>query len=464
MQSDQGLLPPEPVEAQVLHDSPRTRSEIPLPRPIEQSNIEEKHQLTLKTLQIIGSWFLYMNAWGMLNSFGTFQTFYKQDFIQSESESRIAWIGSLQGFLLLFVGILVGPVIDAGYLRHVIALGTFLVAFGLFMTSLSKQYYQLILAQGMTMGIGAGCIFLPSITLVPQWFSPKRSPLALGIVATGSSVGGVIFPAMFHSIQKLTGFGWAVRAIAFLSLGTNIFGIFALRYKGQLPDRHRELFNFSMLKEPYFMALCIALFFTFIGLYVPIFFIQSYYATLSASAGHGNYSPSLTFWVVPILMAGSLPGRLAPNILAASYVGNVNMIVLMVMLCSVLSFYWIAMGHGGPARVVVFALFYGFTSGGVVSLIPPVVVSTAPTKQKLATRMGMALTCASLGVLIGNPVAGAILSAHSSENFKGVQIFAGVVLMAASLAFLIVKGLKLNIMLRKLVHPRNFEVVIRNKM
>ncbi|KIV84254.1 hypothetical protein PV11_00044 [Exophiala sideris] len=254
-----------------------------------------------KALQVIGSCFLYMNSWGILNSFGAFQAYYAQTLRPSKSESQIAWIGSLQGFLLLFIGVLVGPAIDVGYMRHVLTVGSLLFAFGLFMTSLCHQYYQLILAQGLVVGIGAGCIFLPSITVVPQWFSPQRSPLALGIVATGSSIGGIIFPAMFHSIQISADFGWAVRVIAFVALATNVFGTAVLKYQAPLPEHHRALLDMSMLKERYFLPLCAALWLALAGLYIPIFFIPSYYLSLSPSTSQGSSSATLAFWLVPTL-------------------------------------------------------------------------------------------------------------------------------------------------------------------
>jgi nitrate/nitrite transporter NarK len=45
---------------------------------------------------------------------------------------------------------------------------------------------------------------------MPQYFK-KRKALAKGITATGSSIGGVIYPIMFYKSQQKVGFAWATR-------------------------------------------------------------------------------------------------------------------------------------------------------------------------------------------------------------------------------------------------------------
>lgn len=90
------------------------------------------------------------------------------------------------------------------------------------MTSIRQVYWQYMLAQGLVVGIGSECLFLPSVAIVPQWFELKSRNLALGIVAVGSSVGGVIFPITFHHLLPHVGFSWVVRVIGLLGLATNI--------------------------------------------------------------------------------------------------------------------------------------------------------------------------------------------------------------------------------------------------
>ena len=122
---------------------------------------------------------------------GVFQTYYQEELLAGVSSSEISWIGSLQAFFLVFGGLVTGPLFDMGYLRQITVAGSFLVVFGMMMTSISTTYWQLILAQGVVVGLGNGCLFLPSISVLPTYFR-KKMALSQGIASAGSGLG--MFP------------------------------------------------------------------------------------------------------------------------------------------------------------------------------------------------------------------------------------------------------------------------------
>lgn len=130
-------------------------------------------------------------ARGIVNTFGVYQAYYETAILASRTSSDISWIGTFQGFLLFLVGILTGPIFDRGYFRTLISVGTFLVVFGMMMTSLGKEYYQIFLSQGLCVGLGAGCLFVPSVAICATYFSTKRA-LATGITAAGGSIGRIL--------------------------------------------------------------------------------------------------------------------------------------------------------------------------------------------------------------------------------------------------------------------------------
>lgn len=148
--------------------------------------------------QVFAGHLIVALTWGYASSFGVFQTYYQDSL--PESDSDISWIGGVQVFVLLFISIFSGRATDAGLARPVIFVGSIIMLIGTFMTSLATTYWQIFLAQGVCVGIGLGMIWLPSVTLISTYFVRNRV-FAVTIAATGTSTGGMLFPAM---IQYLT--------------------------------------------------------------------------------------------------------------------------------------------------------------------------------------------------------------------------------------------------------------------
>lgn len=175
---------------------------------------------------------IIVNTWGYINSFGVFQAYYSSAL--NLPPSTISWIGSIQVFLLFFIGTFTGRLTDAGYFRPTILVGSTFQILGIFATSACTEYWQIFLAQGVCMGIGNGCLFCPALATVSTYFSKKRS-LAIGMTACGSATGGLIFPAMARQLLPTVGFGWTIRAIGFVQLVSLILANLGL--KRRIPPR-----------------------------------------------------------------------------------------------------------------------------------------------------------------------------------------------------------------------------------
>lgn len=143
---------------------------------------------------------------GIVNMYGVYQHYYTSS-LPTSSPSAISWIGSIQAFLLFLVGTLVGPIYDSGYVRSLLVIGSLLSVFGLFITSICKDYWQFLLSQGIVAGAGFGCLFLPGVTVVSQYFNTKKA-FATGIASLGSSFGAYISPRPLDIGRRLTPFRW----------------------------------------------------------------------------------------------------------------------------------------------------------------------------------------------------------------------------------------------------------------
>ncbi len=304
-----------------------------------------------------------------------------------------------------------------------------MVVFGYMMTSLASQYYQIMLAQGLCVGIGTGCLFVPSVALLPQYFKKKRA-LANGIAATGASIGGVIYPIMFYKLEREVGFPWATRALAFVCLGTCSLSIAVMRVRFT-PTQKRALLQLSAFKEAEYRLFCLAMFLGFLGFYNFLIFVQPW------AIQKGIVTDDFGFYLLSILNAASTFGRLAPNFIADHW-GPLNMLTPAAGLAALMAFCWIAI-HSS-AGIIILAILYGFFTGGFVSLPPVVMMILTKDPRDLGTRLGMFFAVTSVALLVGTPIGGAIL--NSTNSFIGVQAFCGACLAACAAATLCIRMMR----------------------
>lgn len=125
-----------------------------IPKPCEQ----QPRDFT-QAFRILGTFCVFFITWGGASSFGAYQAFYQRDLLAEHTPSVIAWIGTVQISLMGFTGIVSGALYDRGYIRALLIVGGALVVFGFMMLSLAKEYYQIILAQGICIGLGTYSAF-----------------------------------------------------------------------------------------------------------------------------------------------------------------------------------------------------------------------------------------------------------------------------------------------------------------
>lgn len=256
-------------------------------------------------MQVAASFSIFFNTWGVLNTFGIFQTYYERGELFHETSSNISWIGTIQAYCVMLIGLISGPIYDRGYLRALLFIGSFLVVFGFMMLSICNEFWQTILAQGFCIGIGQGLLFVPSLAILPTYFK-TRLGLAVGIAASGSSLGGVIYPIVFYKLIDQIGFGWTVRVLGFMALATQVVPLCFARMRIK-PAVARAVIDWSAFSDLPYILFVIITTIGFIGLYAVLFYI-SYFAGATNLA-----SSKMSFYLIPILNAASVFGRIVPN-------------------------------------------------------------------------------------------------------------------------------------------------------
>ena len=107
------------------------------------------------------------------------------------------------------------------------------------------------------------------------------------------------------------------------------------------------------------------------------------------------------------------------------------------MLCVILTtiFAIICVAVHNNVSLVIFSIVYGFLSGAITFLLPNIAVTLSPDMGVFGVRFGMLLIPISVGLLLGNPVAGAILA----HGWTGLQLFTVAVLTTAPACIILVR-------------------------
>ena len=404
---------------------------------------------------------IVFNTWGYINSFGVFQTYYvaklghppsdiswvcispRGHLLWTESqtpsyfnqENIAVWrqmlirssaqVGSVQIFLLFFVGTFSGRATDYGLFKITFLIGSILQLIGVFMTSLSTKYWQLFLAQGICTGLGNGLIFCPALSLLSTYFTTKRS-LAIGLAASGSATGGVVFPVIVQQLLPKIGFPWTVRVVGFVMLAVQVVTLtFA---KPRLPPRKTgPLVEWGAFQELPYALFAIAMFLNFWGLYFAFYYIGSYGRDILRISQAEGINDLL------ILNGVGLVGRLIPAHMADRYFGPLNTLIPFAFLSGLLLYCWAGVTSKGG--LVGFAVIYGLFASGIQSLFPATLASLTSDLKKAGVRMGMVFSVVSFAGLTGPPLAGALIQKREG-SYLYAQMFAGSVLMGGCVTLL----------------------------
>ncbi|PGG97825.1 hypothetical protein GX51_07137 [Blastomyces parvus] len=359
------------------------------------------------------------NTWGYINSFGVFQQHYTASLQRSPSD--ISWVGSIQIFLLFFIGTFSGRATDAGYFKIVWTTGAIILLVGIFMTSLTTTYWQLFLSQGLCMGLGCGLLFCPTIALMPTYFTSKRA-IALAIGATGSATGGLVFPAIVQSLLPRIGYPWTIRVLGFFTLATLTPCFIWLRQRIP-PRKSGPFFEWSAFKETKYSLFAIAMFLNFWGLYVGFFYLSSFGRDVI------GLSREKSIDLLIMLNGVGFIGRLIPNFVSDYYSGPFNALIPFSLASGILIFGWT--GIKDVNGLYAFSILYGFFAAGIQSLFPASLSSLTTDLKKTGIRFGMILSVVSFASLTGSPIAGALIQMKNGD-YLYAQIFGGVSMLAGA--------------------------------
>ncbi|KAB5585659.1 major facilitator superfamily domain-containing protein [Coniochaeta sp. 2T2.1] len=375
-------------------------------------------------LVVLGCWCTSFASFGIVNSFGVYETYYHQTYLSHHSPSAIAWIGSLQAFAQFSATLISGPLTDRyGPLVVIWPMSLLLVA-AMMITSLCREYYQFLLCQGILLGLSCGLIFAPALSVVGHYFSRRRA-MAMAYASTGSPIGGTVYPVI---LTKLTnnpdvGFHWAQRVCGFVSLCLLLVAAVTIR---PVPSMRRKgnPIVLDAFRNPAYSLQVAGLFLVVLGFWTPYFYLASY------ARERGGMAPGLASYLFAILNAGSFVGRMLGGTFAHR-LGQFNVVTFSCYASAILLFCWLRITSS--AGLIVFSVLFGATSGIIIALMMSTMAQCAPHPSQIGAYVGQSTFVIGFAGLAGTPVTGALISSHGGYA-QGI-VFSGAVMMAGAVVF-----------------------------
>ena len=397
------------------------------------------------------------------------------------SPGTIDLIGTLAASLMTIGAPLASAWTKAYTPRTVTLIGGTLLLLANILASLSTQLWHFLLAQGVLLGCATCLSYIPAVTIAPGWFDTRRG-LAMGVILSGTGVGGVVWaPALralnaaigFRNTLRLTGgIGFALISAAAIALEWDPASAarIAAERPSSLPGSPRRsprpflalrsipLVNWRIANSRLFVAEAAGAALQAAAYYTPVYFFSSYARSLGYSAAAGAS-------FIAASNASSAAGKVLLGY-TADRAGRLNTLLFCTLVSAATALgLWFPSTRAGQegdgegvsgngrarALFVAFAVLYGVFAGAYVSLFPTVLVELFGM-QNFASVNGFLYMVRGFGTLLGTPVAGALIHSggarvavgfgrggRAAEEYAKSSVMVGALLAAATVSVLWVR-------------------------
>ncbi|KAM9463104.1 solute carrier family 16 member 6a isoform 1-T1 [Clarias gariepinus] len=400
-------------------------------------------------------------TYGVIKSFGIFLNDLIGEF--NETNSRVSWIISICVFVMTFTAPLSTALSNRFGFQAVVIIGGLLISLGTICTAFTSCINQIYITIGIVAGLGYCLTFLPTVTILSQYFSRRRF-LVTSVASTGESFAIFAFAPVFTAIKTHIGWRYTMVVLGMLQGSILVCGLLlrpiiikpkttesstkplrrqdiknsvcdtelsgskssrdsgvqsfkeqepGLQTEGQQEDggtfqthrcqqdrqRNNKLLDFSVLREGSF--LCYAGFglFATLGFFAP----QLYVVELSASMGTERNKAA---YMLSIMAVAEIFGRLSIGwILSCGCIRKIFVLLGCVLLiCLVLVLFTLVEGFWGLA---VCCILYGYLLGNIASThIPMMAEDDVVGIDRMPLAVGVYVCIQSFAGLAGPPLGG----------------------------------------------------------
>ncbi|KAJ8345536.1 hypothetical protein SKAU_G00297290 [Synaphobranchus kaupii] len=169
----------------------------------------------------VAFFFVEAFTYGIIKSFGVFLQDLMSDF--GETNNRVAWIVSICVFVMTFTAPLSSVMSNRFGFRPVVMLGGLLISVGTIATGFAQSVNQMYITTGIVSGLGYCLTFLPTVTILSQYFSARRT-LVIAVASTGESISIFAFAPALTALKQLIGWRMCLMVVGVLQASIIICG------------------------------------------------------------------------------------------------------------------------------------------------------------------------------------------------------------------------------------------------
>ncbi|XP_078140736.1 solute carrier family 16 member 6b [Centroberyx gerrardi] len=152
-------------------------------------------------------------TYGTIKSLGVFLQDLMEEF--GESNSRVSWVISICVFILTFTAPLSTVLSNQFGYRPVVMTGGFLISLGTISSAFTNSINEMYITIGIVSGLGYCLTFLPTVTILAQYFSRRRA-LVTSVASSGESFAMFAFAPAFTALKKQIGWRYCLVVIGLL--------------------------------------------------------------------------------------------------------------------------------------------------------------------------------------------------------------------------------------------------------
>ena len=320
----------------------------------------------------------------------------------------VSLVFALSGGVYFVLGAFGGMLSDRFGPRAVCCSGMVLIALGLLLSSTAQSMATIYAAYGVGVGVGIALVYTPAIGSVPPWFTLRRG-FAAGLASAGIGAGTVVVPLL--AAWAIAQLEWRA-ALRVLAAGTLVVGVGAAWLLRRAPQSAaaggaaRGLSLRETLRSRTFWW-----FYLGVVSAAPTMFIP--FAHVSAAARDAGIDDARAVGLVGLIGIGSLVGRFGIGALA-DRIGRARTLTL--MQASMALSYLLWWGAPGYWAFALFALWFGLSYGGIVSLLPALCMDLFGARA-VSSIIGTLYSGAALGNLFGPVLAGAVFDSRGNYTW-----------------------------------------------